>query len=373
MLMMTVLLGFAALSVDLGRFRTARSELETLADAAALNAANGLSDNTYAAKANAVAAENKVDNVVASIPAANVVPGYWSGTAFTANGLPRNAVRVTASRTKAAGNALSSYVASALGWSSPDLSATSTVALVTQTPYEWAATDSVNLTSTGSKLDVAAFDATSPSSAHTTTTLKSDGSVTLGGPVSVTGDVNYTTTTSINPAATVTGNITQNPTQSAYPPGSQVANLAGVTPTYSATTDMTVTTSMYVPAGTYVMKNFTVANCNIIFMGPVTIVATGNCTFNNVAVTTYNNLPTNLRLISTTPGSTINITNPASPMYADFYAPDSTLNLTSSSASEQLRGRGVFKVLNASGPGGSLWYDRSLNNSSMSKKPVLVR
>lgn len=367
---LTVTVGFAAFSFDLSRFRMAKGELSALADAAALNAANGLVDNTYAAKANAVAAENQVDGVAASIPASAVVPGYWSGTAFTANGTPRNAVRVTVTRTKANNTHLRSYLASALGWASPDLSATSTVALINQSSYEWAAVGNVNMTASNSAFKVTAFDATAPAQPETQTTVKADGSVTLTGNGTFNTNVKYGTTASMNSGAAPTGSIAQNTAASTYPPGSQVANINGVS--WAATTSMTFTSNYTVPGGTYVLKDFTASNCNVTFTGPTTIIVDGSCTIQNSGITTSGNLPKNLKFITTKPGSTVNIINPTKTIYADFYAPGSNFNFSSASGYFGLRGRGIFNSMTASGAGASLLYDRSMAGTSESRKAVVV-
>jgi hypothetical protein len=370
---MTLVVGFAAFTVDLSRARSARSELRAVSESAALNAANGLSDNTYVAKAQAAAADNKVDGSTATVLSANVVPGNWTGSTFTANGTPRNAVRVTAERVKSKGTGMNGVLAQALGWTMPDITGSTTVAITYQAPYQWAGLSSVDLSASNSSYKVTSYDSSNLPAGEQKTVVKSNGTVTVSGQANVNADIGYGSNANIGGSATVTGTVAQNANALAFPPGSQVANLSGVTPVYSATTDLTVNTNQTLPGGTYVIKNCNVSNCTLNFTGPTTIVLTGNFNASTVSFNTYNNLPANLKIIATVPGTAINITNPTATLNADFYAPQSNFSYSSAAGYGALRGRGVFNTLNASGAGAQLWYDRALTASSLSKKAVIVQ
>lgn len=370
---LTIIFGFAAFCVDLSRVRAAKSELQAATDAGALNGANGLADSTYVAKVQAAAAENKCDGVSVSITSSQITPGNWNNSVFTANGSPRNALRVIGERSTALGNVIACPFANALGLPSPAIRTTTIVALINQADYEWVGRDQVNLNGGSTSFKVTAFDATNPAAAETKTTVKSDGTITISGASTINADVKYGSNANIDGAATISGTVSQFTQTSTYPPGSQVANLNGVTPVYSTTYDLNVSSHQTLPGGVYVVKNVNVSNCNVTFTGPATIVATGNLNINNVGFTTSSNLPANLKIISTTAGSAININNLTKTMYADFYAPDATFSLSAPSGYYGLRGRGVFKTMNVSGTGASLWYDRSLTASSLSKRAVVVR
>lgn len=370
---MTVLIGFVAFCVDFSRVRTAKSELQAAADAAAFNGANGLIDGTYYAKAAAVASENQCDGIAVTLAPADVTAGNWTNSTFTANGSPRNAIRVSVVRGTSSNNAVSTPFANALGLPTPSIHASTIVALVSQADYEWVGRNSVTLSGGSSAFKVTAFDATNPGAVETKTTLQSAGSVTINGASTINADVRYGTTSNINAAASIAGSVSQLSTTPVYPPGSQVANLNGVTPVYSTTYDLTVNTNQTLPGGTYVVKNVNVSNCNLTFTGPATIVVTGNINMASVGFTTASNLPSNLKFITTTPGTTFNISNLTKTMYADFYMPDTDFSLSAPAGYYGIRGRGVFKTMNISGDNASLWYDRSLTNSSMSKRAVLVR
>lgn len=370
---MSLVIAFAALTVDVSRARAAKSELRAVSESAALNAANGLADNTYVAKAQAAAGDNRVDGSVGTVLAANVLPGNWTGSSFVANGTPRNAVRVVAERVKSKGTGMTSIISQALGWSMPDISGSTTVALINQAPYQWAGLSNTNLSASSPSFKVTSFDSSNLPAGEQKTKVQSNGTVTVSGQANINADIGYGSNANIGGAATVTGTVTQNAQTLAYPPGSQVANLSGVTPVYATTYDLNVNTNQTLPGGTYVIKNCNVSNCSITFTGPATIVMTGNFTANTIAFNTYNNLPANLKIIATVAGTAINITNPTATLNADFYAPDSNFSFSSAAGNGILRGRGVFKTLNASGAGAQLWYDRSLTTSSLSKKAVIVQ
>src|SRR5437016_2620154 len=103
---MVSLLGFVSLAVDLGRVQCAKTELYRAADAAARYAATGLSDGTAASKAIAAAADNTVDGTALVLTNSDVVTGTWANGTFTAGGASPNAVKITAGRTTAHGNAV---------------------------------------------------------------------------------------------------------------------------------------------------------------------------------------------------------------------------------------------------------------------------
>lgn len=370
---MVALAGMGALAFDMSRLRTAKGELQAAADSAALNAANGLGDSTYFAKAQAVASQNKCDGVAITLLAANVTPGNWSGSSFVANGTPRNAVKVVASRTTAGSNPIQSYMANLIGKPAADVQARSTVALVKQTAYEWTGINSTSITAGNNQFKVTSYDATNATAPAMTTALRSGGAVTINGPAQINADVRYGTSATIAPTATVNGSIAQISTAQTFPPGTQVANISG-TPVFQSTYDQYVASSMTLGGGTYVVRNFTIANCAITFSGPTTIIFDGNASFTNCAITTYGNLPANLKLISSGTNTSITCTNLTKAMTADFYAPGSTFTLNAASGYYGLNGRGVFKTMTVNGTGAnaSLNYDRSLSTASLSQKAVVV-
>jgi hypothetical protein len=367
--------GIAALAFDMSRARAAKGELEAAADAAAMNGANGLTDNTYLAKAQAAAAENKCDGTAVALASADVIVGNWTGTAFTVNGTPRNAIRVTASRTTAGGNPIRTYLSEILGRTAVDVRATATVSVVKQADYEWVGLDGVSLDGGNALFTISSYDATNPSAASGTTTVKTGGAITMTGPVRLEGDVRYGTSANIAPASKVSGTVAKATQSLTYPSGSQVANLSGVTPVYATTYDLNVSSNMTLSGGTYVIKNCNVSDCTITFSGPATIIMTGDFNMTNGGFATYNNLPANLKVISTGTDTSINFTNLTRALTADFYAPGSTFTLDAPNGYYGMSGRGVFKRMTISGKGANspIRYDRSMTqSSSLSQKAMIV-
>jgi Flp pilus assembly protein TadG len=131
----SVLVGFVSLAIDLGRVQEAKSKLFTAADAAARYAVTGLSDGSAASKAISVAAANSADGSPVVLQASDVEVGTWdsSSKTFTPTNISPNSVRVTARRTSARGNAISTTYASLLGQQSIDLSVVSVATVVNGT------------------------------------------------------------------------------------------------------------------------------------------------------------------------------------------------------------------------------------------------
>ncbi|MFT3787274.1 MAG: pilus assembly protein TadG-related protein [Tepidisphaeraceae bacterium] len=365
---------FSALGVDLFRARIAKAELQAACDAAAMNAANGLADSTYVVKASAAAAENKCDNTAITLASSAVVPGYYNNGTFTANGTPRNAVRVTLRRTVNAAGSLRNTIAETIGLTSPDFSVTTTVALVNQADYEWVGLNSVSITAPTGGCDIVSYDSANASAPWGTTTVKSNGAINISGPINLQADLKYGTSYSVTGSPTWNGAATQSGTPLTYPTGAQVANLSGVVPVYSATTDLNVSGSMTLAGGTYVVKNLNLTNADITFTGPATIVLTGNLNFTTSALRSCGSLPANLKIISTTTApNTIKIDRPTAILNADFYAPGSDFTFTGASGYQYMKGRGLFKSITTTGTTTCMWYDRQLTSSSLSKKAVVVK
>src|SRR5688572_25321978 len=100
---LTVLTAFCSLAVDLGRVQVVKTELRRTVDAAARYAAPAMGQGIAAVRARAkdVADDNLADGRPVILTDADIEPGHWiKGTrTFVPNGLPNDAVRVTARRT----------------------------------------------------------------------------------------------------------------------------------------------------------------------------------------------------------------------------------------------------------------------------------
>jgi len=126
-LMLTVILGFAALAVDVGQIYMVRAELQTAADAASTAAARGL-PLEVAAEAIALDYANNQNSfgegTITSAPDIDV--GNWDSAvrSFTAGALPYNAVQVTTNRSDAYGNPVQNLFAQLVGNPTTDVTAT---------------------------------------------------------------------------------------------------------------------------------------------------------------------------------------------------------------------------------------------------------
>ena len=123
-----VMIGFAALTVDVGYLYNVRAELQNAADATALSAAQ-LLPNVSAVKSTAFAyAVANQGHHGAVLKDSDLVTGYWdvAGGVFQADGKPTNAVRVTVRRAEENGNPVSLMFAAIFGWTTTNVSARAT-------------------------------------------------------------------------------------------------------------------------------------------------------------------------------------------------------------------------------------------------------
>ena len=107
--LMPVLLMIGSLGVDYAHVQVTKKELENAADAAAIYGAANLSTSSSAvSSAILAAADNKADGATVVLQSSDVQTGYWDTTyrTFSAGQTPLNAVKVTAVRSAAQGNAI---------------------------------------------------------------------------------------------------------------------------------------------------------------------------------------------------------------------------------------------------------------------------
>ena len=128
-LCMTVILGFAAVAIDLGQQTALRSQLEGTADAAALAAASQLPDERKARrKALEYAEENMPEAAHGHVLRdEDIVFGTWYSQTrqFVADGPIANAVQVTVRRSEQNGNPAPTFFLHLFGYDHADLSARS--------------------------------------------------------------------------------------------------------------------------------------------------------------------------------------------------------------------------------------------------------
>jgi Flp pilus assembly protein TadG len=127
------LVALVSLAVDYGRVQAAKGELQLVADSAARYGIAGLSTSVATAESNAVAAaaDNTVDGAAFVLQTSDIEFGTWTEATQTfvvLTGTSRsgaNAIRVTARRTRARGNAIQLSFMGMLGIGGTDITATS--------------------------------------------------------------------------------------------------------------------------------------------------------------------------------------------------------------------------------------------------------
>lgn len=312
------LLGVLSLAVDLGRVQCAKTELQNAADAAARYAATGLSNGTTLAKAQSAASENKVDGSALAIQAGDVQTGTWNSTTrvFTATASNPNAVRITAVRSAARGNALPLLFGRVVGASQVNLTATA-IALMNASSPSPGVVGLSGVTLTGS-----AYIRRHPSETGTVT-VASNGTYNMSWGHYIYGDVLYRGTAPNPPGSGITGTKTLMGSNIAY---ATPTTPGGATPMGAATISSgshTVgggtfsCTSLTVGGGAYVDIN---GNVDIYCSGPVNI---GNGATLDTNGTTYK------LTIYMTNSSTVTL-NTSSNLYIRIVAPLSTVNIQGS-------------------------------------------
>ncbi len=121
-----MMVGLAALSIDVGFLLVAQAQLQGAADAAALAAASSLDDEDNATSLAAQYAESNMpeDTYGAVLESSDVVFGNWDTDAdtFTADETPTNAVKVTLRMADANNNPVTLYFAQLAGIATSDVS-----------------------------------------------------------------------------------------------------------------------------------------------------------------------------------------------------------------------------------------------------------
>ena len=128
---LTLLIGFAALAIDVGHMYSVQAELQKTADASVLAGATQLHDYAEIIDIAQAYAEQNYPNSGTILAASDIEVGNWSqsSSTFAAGAIPSNAVRVLARRAEVNSNPVQMFFASILGISQANLGARA-VALV---------------------------------------------------------------------------------------------------------------------------------------------------------------------------------------------------------------------------------------------------
>ena len=266
---MATFLALAMLAIDVSHVRVVKVQLQGAADAAARYAAQGISDGTATSKATSIAASNSADGSPVVLQAGDVTLGTWAGGTFTAGGASPNAVRVTAVRSAARGDAVKVWWGGIFGTSATDVSATA-IATGGSTPLAgfigFGSIDFKNNTFIGS-YNSSQNNNPSQGSAGSNARVGSNGTIDGQNNNTIQGTAVLGPGGSIS-GVTVTGSTVNEssnipvPTMPAWaPPGSPTA--------------FTVNGNTTQPGGTYWFSSMTI-NGNLTFTSPTTIYVNGD-------------------------------------------------------------------------------------------------
>lgn len=328
MLALAAFVGMVSLSVDVAHVQVVKSQLRQAADAAARYAAVGLQTSPTAALNNAVIAAgyNVCDGTAVTLdPNNDIQLGSWNASSRTFTPLTGSAqsaataVRVTARRTVATGNAVKLSFAPLIGISTCDVHSTATAVSSTY-GFAIVGISSLSTGTQGGNHYIHIDSWNSSVSAYGTYPMSSNGNCSSNGNINlisgtvINGSCQPGTGKSVSMSgSTVTGSTAPLSYTLNFPPpnpGSAAtindnANLPGA---YfnSSTGDFTIpnNVTLTLPGGTYYINNLDWEAATITFTGPAVfyITGTGNSkhasngfwTFNN-HITTYQNLPKNLK------------------------------------------------------------------------------
>lgn len=335
---MLAFVGFVSLAIDVAHIWLVHAELQQSADAAVRYGLTGLSTDLSTAQNNAVvgAADNMADGTpVALDPTTDIDFGTWSPSAQTftvLTGAARsqaNAIRVRASRTSAAGNAVNCFFGSVIGHGSADVHATSTGYV--NPGFALVGLSGIKITGNASISSY--WSPTGTNSMHGS--IGSNGDISLKGSASIDGDAHPGPgmSVSISGGASITGATTALAASMSFSnasPGNAASsnnNSAASGYWNTSTNDFSIggNTSLTLPAGVYYFNNFsTGGNSNLTFGGPATVYVTGNLSLSG-AMSTSGNQAKNLSFQVVGSGNVTIGSN--SSVYFILYAPQSAVTL----------------------------------------------
>jgi Flp pilus assembly protein TadG len=333
--LLVVFCAFVSLGVDWGRVQLCKTELSVAADAAARAAAAQLPD-VSAAQAAAVdyAGYNQADGTGVVLGAGDIEFGSWDSSTRTFTALSgaaqsgANAVRVTARRTAAGGNAVNLTFGRIVGQNTCDVHAVSIATVSGGGNYPITGLSGITA---HDRLFVASYN----SSMITTpdhTIHNNNGSLASNGAIvdqnnngSLYGNMTLGPSAS-NAGVSVSGsttNLAANIPTPATPPMTPVTNPGGVSQAPNLTTGQSVTW----PGGTYYFSSFTAANgVTIQFTGPATVYMNGNVTLHDSdAIVPSGSRPANLVWYQAA-GTTF-VGHDALSLTGEFYGPSATFTV----------------------------------------------
>jgi hypothetical protein len=303
-LTMTVvaLIALASLAVDVGRVYVARAELQLAADAAARHAAAALPNGVTATIDAAVDAanDNTCDGTAVALDRNNDVEfGTWDDSARTFTALAgaarsnASAVRVTARRTAATGNAVPLFLARVIGRATCDVGATS---VARHQAAAFSGIFGINGITMQNNVFIGTYNSAvttdpTPSTAMASGNLGSNGAITGGNNNELKGNVVLGPGAPNASGISVSGSVTHSTTtlNAATPPAwDPNPNPAGVPQNYSLNSNATL------PGGTYYFTSLNIDG-DVTFSAPATLIVNGNIHLKG-SLRAYNLIPANLKV-----------------------------------------------------------------------------
>jgi Flp pilus assembly protein TadG len=356
MLVILALCAIASLAVDYGRVQLVKAQLRSAADAAALAAGDVMQSDPAAARTAAIliAQANKSENKPVALDGTQDVEfGIWDSAnrVFSpvngANVATANAVRITARRTSARGNAIDLPFAKLIGMNTCDVSA-SAIASANTADFNVVGLDSVSLSGgsvTGSQISKA--------------NVASNGDISLSGSATITGDAHPGKGKSLKHSGSskVTGSTAPLVDPLLYPNGdpkdckSNNRNLA--VPSFALKNGafgLSGSQSVTLVPGSYCFTSFNMSgSTKLVLTGPTIIYCSGKFTLSGSVVNNYGNNPQSFRIVlfpdnGVAPGK-VDLSG-STGLYANVYAPQSPINI---SGSGHLYGSLVGKSITQSG------------------------
>jgi Flp pilus assembly protein TadG len=376
-----------SLAMDYGRAQVVKTELRRAADAAAMAALQEIqSGNGITAAQNsaiAVAAANLADGSPVVVDATlDIEFGTYDNqtdTFTTVTGTSRStatAMHITCRRTAARGNAVNLVLGPVIGKNSVDVSADSVVALNTPDKFGFVGLDWVS----SNDVDMDSYDSSQGAyggaNHYGNASIASNGNLTfaagckirseahpgVGGSITKDGATHLGTDAPGNSGNyPILSPVTANLGGSLYYPlvtAPTTNDNANIASKLDSNNNFSISADYNMPAGTYVVNNFTCNTHKITGMGAITIYASGNVTFNK-DVTAYLTDTHNFIVYGTASGATINQSQAGGAFYGSIYAPLADVLLNS----DNFYGQAIGKTLTMTGK--KVHYDESFMNGTV--------
>lgn len=363
---LTLFTALCSLAVDWGRVTLIRTELQSAADAAARAAAGHLDDEPVGWAVRA-AAQNQAGGTPVVLTVAgttsDVELGLWDAETsnFTPNATTYDAVRVTAHRTAARGNAVSLWFARLVGFSEHDV-VVSAVAATKPIRFGVVGLDGINMNGNASMGFLSASGVKLPKYGS----IASNGNINLGGSTYIYGDAYPGIGKVVYGPERVAGSTKPLNHRLSFDPvdGSvaQHSNNNGLLPSFASSQDLSMVgnQSLTLPAGTYYFRNISIGSNSVInCLGSVKIYCWGTFDLKGT-IHTAGSSPGNLSFLmcegpsGQLPGLANIGSNSA--LYMTVYAPLSAVTM---SGTGDIYGSVLGKTINMTGTS-AIHYDIGL-------------